>query len=112
MEWLLAHADDASLDDPFTEEEAGEMKAELEAPPEPQKAPLTEEEKKEKLAKLEELRVRKRAERLAKEADEVGITHCKPFSKKYFIRLRQKRGCELSQGKIWAPLGQPWRSRR
>jgi len=70
MEWLLAHADDASLDDPFTEEEAGEMKAELEAPPEPQKAPLTEEEKKEKLAKLEELRVRKRAERLAKEAEE------------------------------------------
>jgi len=70
MEWLLAHADDASLDDPFTEEEAGEMKAELEAPPEPQKAPLTEEEKKEKLAKLEELRVKKRAERLVKEAEE------------------------------------------
>jgi len=70
MEWLLAHADDESLDDPFTEEEAGDMKTALEAPPEPEKKPLTEEEKKEKLAKLEELRVKKRAERLAKEADE------------------------------------------
>jgi len=70
MEWLLAHADDASLDDDFTEEEAGEMKAKLEAPPEPERKPLTEEEKKEKLAKLEELRVKKRAERLAREAEE------------------------------------------
>merc|ERR1712096_499334 len=70
MEWLLAHADDDSLDDPFTEEEAGEMKQSLEAPQEPEKTPLTEEEKKEKLAKLEELRVKKRAERLAKEAEE------------------------------------------
>jgi len=70
MEWLLAHADDESLDDPFTEEEAGEMKQSLEAPQEPEKTPLTEEEKKEKLAKLEELRVKKRAERLAKEAEE------------------------------------------
>jgi len=67
MEWLLAHSGDETLDEPFTEEEAGEMKAELEAPP---KAPLTEEEKKEKLAKLEELRVKKRAERLDKEAAE------------------------------------------
>merc|ERR1712142_112408 len=70
MEWLLAHADDASLDEPFTEEEAGEVKAKLEAPAEPEKKPLTEEEKKEKLARLEELRVQKRAERLAKEAEE------------------------------------------
>jgi len=70
MEWLLAHADDASLDDPFTEEEAGEMKKELEAPPEPEKKPLTEEEKAEKLARLEELRVKKRAERLEKEKQE------------------------------------------
>ena len=71
MEWLLAHADDASLDDPFTEEEAGEMKKELEAPPEPEKKPLTEEEKAEKLARLEELRIKKRAERLEKEKQEV-----------------------------------------
>jgi len=70
MEWLLAHADDASLDNPLTEEEAGEMKSKLEAPAEPEKKPLTEEEKKEKLARLEELRVQKRAERLAKEAEE------------------------------------------
>jgi len=70
MEWLLAHADDASLDDPFTEDEAGEMKKELEAPPEPEKKPLTEEEKAEKLARLEELRIKKRAERLEKEKQE------------------------------------------
>jgi len=70
MEWLLAHADDASLDEPFTEEEAGEVKADLEAPPEPEKKPLTEEEKKEKLARLEELRIKKRAERLEKEKQE------------------------------------------
>jgi len=70
MEWLLAHADDASLDDDFTEEEAGKMKAELEAPPEPERTPLTEEEKKEKMAKLEELRVKNRAIRLAKESEE------------------------------------------
>ena len=56
MEWLLAHADDKSLDEPFTEEEALEMKSNLEAPLEPVKKPLTEEEKAEKLAKLEELR--------------------------------------------------------
>lgn len=70
MEWLLAHADDASLDEPFTEEEAGEVKADLEAPPEPEKKPLTEEEKKEKLARLEELRIKKRAERLEREKQE------------------------------------------
>merc|ERR1712098_1005997 len=69
MEWLLARADDASLDEPFTEEEAGEVKADLEAPPEPEKKPLTEEEK-EKLARLEELRIKKRAERLEKEKQE------------------------------------------
>lgn len=73
MEWLLAHADDESLDDPFTEEEAGEMKTALEAPAEPERKPLTEEEKKEKMAKLEELRVKKRAERLAKEAEEAKV---------------------------------------
>ena len=26
MEWLLAHSGDETLDEPFTEEEAGEMK--------------------------------------------------------------------------------------
>ena len=56
MEWLLAHADDTSLDEPFTEEEALQMKSNLEAPIEAAKKPLTEEEKAEKLAKLEELR--------------------------------------------------------
>ena len=56
MEWLLAHTEDQSLDEPFTEEEALEMKSNLEAPLEPAKKPLTEEEKAEKLAKLEELR--------------------------------------------------------
>ena len=58
MEWLLAHADDTSLDEPFTEEEALQMKSNLEAPIEAAKKPLTEEEKAEKLAKLEELRNR------------------------------------------------------
>ena len=56
MEWLLAHGEDTSLDEPFTEEEALEMKSNLEAPLEAAKKPLTEEEKAEKLAKLEELR--------------------------------------------------------
>ena len=56
MEWLLAHGDDPSLDEPFTEEEALQMKSNLEAPLEAAKKPLTEEEKAEKLAKLEELR--------------------------------------------------------
>jgi len=70
MEWLLAHTDDKSLDEPFTEEEALEMKSNLEAPLEPAKKPLTEEEKAEKLAKLEELRKVKKAEREQKEKDE------------------------------------------
>ena len=56
MEWLLAHSDDASLDEPFTEEEGLQMKSSLETPAEPPKKPLTEEEKQEKLVKLEELR--------------------------------------------------------
>jgi len=67
MEWLLAHADDTSLDEPFTEEEALQMKSNLEAPIEASKKPLTEEEKAEKLAKLEELRKVKKAEREEKE---------------------------------------------
>merc|ERR1712029_48827 len=67
MEWLLAHADDTSLDEPFTEEEAMEMKSNLETPLEQAKKPLTEEEKAEKLAKLEELRKVKKAEREEKE---------------------------------------------
>jgi len=67
MEWLLAHADDTSLDEPFTEEEALQMKSNLEAPIEAAKKPLTEEEKAEKLAKLEELRKVKKAEREEKE---------------------------------------------
>ena len=56
MEWLLAPGDDPSLDEPFTEEEALQMKSNLEAPLEAAKKPLTEEEKAEKLAKLQELR--------------------------------------------------------
>lgn len=67
MEWLLAHTDDASLDDPFTEEEGMEMKTSLETPAEPPKKPLTEEEKQEKLAKLEELRQKKKLEREERE---------------------------------------------
>jgi len=67
MEWLLAHTDDASLDDPFTEEEGQQMKSSLETPAEPPKKPLTEEEKKEKLAKLEELRQKKKVEREERE---------------------------------------------
>ena len=67
MEWLLAHTDDTSLDEPFTEDEAMEMKSNLETPLEQAKKPLTEEEKAEKLAKLEELRKVKKAEREEKE---------------------------------------------
>ena len=70
MEWLLAHSEDTSLDEPFTEEEALEMKSNLEAPLEAAKKPLTEEEKAEKLAKLEELRKVKKAEREEKEKQE------------------------------------------
>jgi len=70
MEWLLAHADDTSLDEPFTEEEALQMKSNLEAPIEAAKKPLTEEEKAEKLAKLEELRKVKKAEREEREKKE------------------------------------------
>jgi len=70
MEWLLARADDPSLDEDFTEEEGQQMKEALEKPKEEEKKPLTPEEKAEKLAKLEELRVKKRAEREAREAEE------------------------------------------
>jgi len=70
MEWLLAHTEDKSLDEPFTEEEALEMKSNLEAPLEPAKKPLTEEEKAEKLVKLEELRKVKKLEREEKEKQE------------------------------------------
>ena len=70
MEWLLAHSEDTSLDDPFTEDEAMQMKTNLEAPLEAAKKPLTEEEKAEKLAKLEELRKVKKAEREEKEKHE------------------------------------------
>lgn len=70
MEWLLARSDDPSLDEDFTEEEGQQMKESLEKPKPEEKKPLTEEEKAEKLARLEELRVKKRAEREAKEAEE------------------------------------------
>jgi len=70
MEWLLARADDESLDDPFTEEEGQEMKATLEKPVEEEKKPLTAEEKAEKLARLEEIRIKKRAEREEREKKE------------------------------------------
>jgi len=72
MEWLLARADDDSLDNPLSEGETEEMEAtggageEAEEP----KKPLTEEEKKAKMARLEELRVKKRAERLEREKKE------------------------------------------
>lgn len=71
MEWLLAHADDTSLDEPFTEEEGLQMKSNLETPSEePVRKPLTEEEKAEKLAKLEELRQQKKVEREEREKAE------------------------------------------
>jgi len=70
MEWLLAHSDDASLDEPFTEEEGLQMKSSLETPAEPAKKPLTEEEKQEKLVKLEELRQKKKLEREEREKQE------------------------------------------
>ena len=71
MEWLLAHSDDATLDEPFTEEEGLQMKSNLETPSEePVRKPLTEEEKAEKLAKLEELRKQKKIEREEREKAE------------------------------------------
>jgi len=74
MEWLLAHADDAAMDEPLTEEEAtdwtgGNENGEGEDEG-PARAPLTEEERAEKLAKLEKLRVQKRAEREEREKKE------------------------------------------
>jgi len=72
MEWLLAHPDFDPNDDDDEDEEAAaaalEAAKNADATP---KAPLTEEEKAEKLKRLEELRVKKRAEREAQEkADE------------------------------------------
>jgi len=58
------------LDEDFTEEEGAQIQQELEKPKEEEKKPLTAEEKAEKLAKLEELRVKKRAEREAREKEE------------------------------------------
>jgi len=69
VEWLFERADDPSLDEDFTEEEGAQIQQELEKPQE-EKKPLTAEEKAEKLARLEELRVKKRAEREAKEKEE------------------------------------------
>ena len=65
MEWLLAHGDDPSLDEPFTEEEALQMKSNLEAPLEAAKKPLTEEEKAEieQLKQAEEAKAKKKAEK-------------------------------------------------
>ena len=59
---MFERADDPSLDEDFTEEEGAQIQQELEKPQEEEKKPLTAEEKAEKLAKLEELRVKKRAE--------------------------------------------------
>ena len=67
---MFERADDPSLDEDFTEEEGAQIQQELEKPQEEEKKPLTAEEKAEKLAKLEELRVKKRAEREAKEKEE------------------------------------------
>ena len=58
------------MDEDFTEEEGAQIQQELEKPQEEEKKPLTAEEKAEKLAKLEELRVKKRAEREAREKEE------------------------------------------
>ena len=58
------------MDEDFTEEEGAQIQQELEKPKEEEKKPLTAEEKAEKLAKLEELRVKKRAEREAREKEE------------------------------------------
>ena len=69
MEWLFERSDDPSLDEDFTEEEGAQIQQELEKPQE-EKKPLTAEEKAEKLAKLEELRVKKRGEREAREKEE------------------------------------------
>jgi len=73
MEWLLAHADDAAMDEPLTEAEATDWTGEKNGEGEeegPARAPLTEEERAEKLAKLEVLRVQKRAEREEREKKE------------------------------------------
>merc|ERR1719412_2848447 len=80
MEWLLAHGEDTSLDEPFTEEEALQMKSNLEAPLEAAKKPLTEEEKAERLAsgkdmgairqQIEEQEIKKMAEQRRREKQE------------------------------------------
>jgi len=71
MEWLLAHPDfDPNDDDDDDEEAAAAIQAAKDAEATP-KVPLTEEEKAEKMKRMEELRVKKRAERIAREkADE------------------------------------------
>jgi len=78
MEWLLANCDNDALDDPLSEDEAPPALKLGGAPsesggddptPEPKK-PLTEEERREKMAKMEELRIKKRAEREEKEKQE------------------------------------------
>eukprot|EP00088_Acartia_fossae_P066251 TRINITY_DN8203_c0_g1_i1.p1 TRINITY_DN8203_c0_g1~~TRINITY_DN8203_c0_g1_i1.p1 ORF type:complete len:288 (+),score=87.22 TRINITY_DN8203_c0_g1_i1:49-912(+) len=71
MEWLLANADNPSLDDPVSEdEEIPVTVTEDDKPPEEPKKPLTEEERRERLEKLEELRKVKRAEREEREKKE------------------------------------------
>ena len=80
------------------------LQAELEAPP---KAPLTEEEKKEKLAKLEELRVKKRFDNRFSQSDILSYL----FSlgqrgwRRKRPRRRKKRRDELRAGKTWGRSG-------
>jgi hypothetical protein len=66
MEWLLAHPE-GDGDDDSDDDEEGEQPA---AAPPPPKKELTEEERAEQVRRLEELRVKKRAEREAREAKE------------------------------------------
>ncbi|QQP54173.1 SAPK substrate protein 1 [Caligus rogercresseyi] len=65
MEWLLAHINDPvpSSGNGANETEEGEASTEEEGQSKPPPIVLTEEERKEKLAKLEELRIQKRKER-------------------------------------------------
>jgi len=76
MEWLLANSDNDALDDPLSEDEAppalklGGAPTEADNPSSEPKKPLTEEERREKMAKMEELRIKKRAEREEKEKQE------------------------------------------
>jgi len=70
MEWLLANADNATLDQPMEEDEEIPVEMKEDEPPAEPKAPLTEEERREKMEKMEELRKVKRAEREAREKAE------------------------------------------